>query len=193
MWHQSTGLEKEGIMASYGSTMSVTNPTLPVFKGENYEYWSIKMKTLFKSQDLWDLVENGYHDPDEEARLKENKKKDAKALFFLQQAMHETLFSIIAATTTSKQAWTELQKEFQGSTRVITVKLQALRQEFETVSMKHNEAVQEFISRMMAVINQMRVFGDNVDNQRVVAKVLRSLTSRFDHVVAAIEESKDLT
>ena len=42
------------------------------------------MKTLFKSQDLWDLVENGYSEPDDdEARLKENKKKDSKALFFI--------------------------------------------------------------------------------------------------------------
>lgn len=47
------------------------------------------MKTLFKSQDLWDLVEYGFvdlEDPDEEAeeRLKETKKKDAKALFLIQ-------------------------------------------------------------------------------------------------------------
>lgn len=58
--------------------------------------------------------------------------------------------------------------------------------------MKHNEAVQEFISRM-AIINQMRKFGDPITDQTVVAKVLRSLTSYFDHVIAAIEESKDLT
>ncbi|PHU02632.1 hypothetical protein BC332_27883 [Capsicum chinense] len=48
------------------------------------------MKTLFKSQDLWDLIETGYADSDEKQRLKKNKKKDAKALFFLQQIVHET-------------------------------------------------------------------------------------------------------
>ena len=107
--------------------------------------------------------------------------------------MHGTLFSRIAAATTSKQAWPMLQKEFQGSTRVITVKLQALRQDFETISMKNNETVQEFVSRMMAIIDKMRTFGDKITDQTVVAKVLRSLTPGFDHVVAAIEESKDLT
>jgi hypothetical protein len=29
--------------------MSVSNPSIPLFKGENYEFWSIKMVTLFKS------------------------------------------------------------------------------------------------------------------------------------------------
>ena len=73
------------------------------------------MKTLFKSQDLWDLIENGYADPDDEIRLRENRKKDSKALFFIQQAVHDTIFSRIAAVRTLKQAWLILQNEFQGS------------------------------------------------------------------------------
>ncbi|KAI5341769.1 hypothetical protein L3X38_009644 [Prunus dulcis] len=32
----------------------------PVFNGENYEFWSIRMKTILKSHGLWDLVENGF-------------------------------------------------------------------------------------------------------------------------------------
>lgn len=69
-----------------------------------------------------------------------------------------------------------MQKKFQGSSGVIVVKLHTLRHEFETISMKHNEVVHELISRMMAIINQMQAFGDNITNQTVVAKVLRSLT-----------------
>ncbi|KAE8732422.1 senescence-associated protein DIN1-like [Hibiscus syriacus] len=89
---------------------------IPVFNGESYEFWSIKMKTLFKSQDLWDLVENGYTEPDEEARLRDNK-KDSKALFFIQQAVHETIFLKIATDNTTKEAWGILQTTFQGSSK----------------------------------------------------------------------------
>jgi gag-polypeptide of LTR copia-type len=42
------------------------------------------------------------------------------------------------------------------------------------------------------VINQIRVFEDTMEEKIVIAKVLRSLTLKFDHVVAAIEEPKDL-
>ncbi|RVW83084.1 Retrovirus-related Pol polyprotein from transposon TNT 1-94 [Vitis vinifera] len=176
-----------------GSMVSVSQPAIPIFKGECYEFWSIKMKTLFKYQDLWDLVENGYPYPDEEARLKENTKKDSKALFFIQQVVHESIFSKIAAATTAKEAWTTLKTAFQGSSKVITVKLQSLRRDFETLHMKNGESVQDFLSRVAAIVNQMRSYGEDILDQTVVAKVLRSLMPKFDHVVAAIEESKDLS
>lgn len=29
------------------------------FDGTNYEYWTIRMMTLLKGKDLWDIVEDG--------------------------------------------------------------------------------------------------------------------------------------
>ncbi|CAL2226908.1 unnamed protein product [Prunus armeniaca] len=31
----------------------------PIFNGDNYEFWKIQMRTIFKSHGLWDLVEKG--------------------------------------------------------------------------------------------------------------------------------------
>ena len=42
------------------------------------------MKSLFKSQQLGDLIERGFVEQDKMAKLRENKKKDSKALFFIQ-------------------------------------------------------------------------------------------------------------
>ena len=35
---------------------------LPIFKGINFHFWSLKMKTLFKLQELWSSVESGFED-----------------------------------------------------------------------------------------------------------------------------------
>lgn len=180
-------------MASNGNSLSVAQPLIPVFKGESYEFWSIRMKTILKSQDLWDFVERGYADPDEENRLRDNKKKDAKALVFIQQAVHDSIFSRIATATTSMQAWSILQKEFQGDSKVIVVRLQSLRRDFETLMMKGGESIASFLSRAMTIVSQMRSYGEKVTDQTIVEKVLRNLNPKFDHVVGAIEESKDLS
>jgi hypothetical protein len=78
-------------MAEAGTNIS--NPSIPLFKGENYELWSIKMVTLFKSQGLWDLVNNGV--PDSDPNRQENEWEDARALFYIQLAVHDTIFSRI--------------------------------------------------------------------------------------------------
>ncbi|XP_076929477.1 UPF0481 protein At3g47200-like [Bidens hawaiensis] len=77
------------------------------------------MKTLFKSEGLWDFVEtehvesSGY-----KVRQRNYQKQDAKALFLIQQAVDESLFSRIAAATSAKQAWSLLKTEFQESTKI---------------------------------------------------------------------------
>uniref|UniRef100_A0A803MMT5 Retrovirus-related Pol polyprotein from transposon TNT 1-94-like beta-barrel domain-containing protein n=1 Tax=Chenopodium quinoa TaxID=63459 RepID=A0A803MMT5_CHEQI len=50
------------------------------------------MKSMFKSQELWDLVENGYDELNPapavlNQQLRENRKRDAKALFFIQSTL----------------------------------------------------------------------------------------------------------
>jgi len=151
------------------------------------------MKTMFRSQELWELVENGNTNPNPspaqpDQQLRETRKKDAKALFLIQSALADDIFPRIVAATTSNEAWKILKQEFLGDRKVITAKLQTLHHEFETLTMKERV----FLSRMFAIVSQMKTYGEDVSNQIVVSKVLRSLTANFDYIVAAIEESKEL-
>ncbi|KAK3027213.1 hypothetical protein RJ639_040802 [Escallonia herrerae] len=59
--------------------------------------------------------------------------------------------------------------------------------------MKNDESIRDFLSRVSGIVSQMKSYGEKLEDEIVVAKVLRSLTTKFDHVVAAIEESKDLS
>ncbi|CAN6562150.1 unnamed protein product [Malus baccata var. baccata] len=101
----------------------------PVFNGDNYELWRIRMTTILKSYGLWELVENGFEPPDlksEKAVVDETKKetsdevsfseilmKDSRALGKIQGAVSDQIFSRIVNEETSKGAWDVLKGEFQ--------------------------------------------------------------------------------
>jgi gag-polypeptide of LTR copia-type len=61
------------------------------------------------------------------------------------------------------------------------------------LNMNQDESVQSFLTRVTTIVNQIRSCGENLSEKIVVMKVLRSLTTKFDHMIAAIEESKDLS
>ncbi|CAE5965681.1 unnamed protein product [Arabidopsis arenosa] len=139
-------------MAGNGSNQPLS---VPQFKGEKYHLWSLKMKTMFRSQEVWDLVENGFEDANPAApdqQLRESRKKDAKALFLIQSALDEDILSRIVAVNTSHEAWEILKREYLGDQKVITVKLQTLRHSFETISMKEKETIQEYLARVSTIV-----------------------------------------
>eukprot|EP00253_Pinus_taeda_P014808 PITA_14808 len=189
-------------MADAGT--GLTNSQLPQFNGKNHNDWSIKMKALFASQGIWELVETGYAEPAdatalaaltaaERDQLKGAKKKDAKALFLLFQSVHESIFPRIAAATKSKEAWDTLKIAYQGMEKVKTAKLQMLRRDFETLSMKESDTIDSFFTQVIGLITQIRSHGEILEERRIVEKILRCLPSRFEAVVVAIEETKDLS
>ena len=129
----------------------------------------------------------------QKSELKDKQKKDARALFFIQQGVNEALFPKVMGATTSKDTWDLLLKHYQESSKVVTVKLQSLHRDFETLLMNSTDSVQEFSVRVAGIVNQIRSLGEDLPEQKIVEKVLRSLPAHFDHIVAAIEESKDLS
>ncbi|CAL2254985.1 unnamed protein product [Prunus armeniaca] len=161
------------------STTSQNSDPLPIFMGENHDFWSIKMKTYFMSQDLWDIVDSGFNNPEnptvEQLRqLKKDQQKDAKALYALQQALHDTIFPRIMGATTAREAWNTLKEEFQGNA-------------------KDSETTQDYYAKIKIIINQLRAYGENINDSRIVEKILISLPDKYDPLVTAIEQSKDLT
>ena len=73
------------------------------------------------------------------------------------------------------------------------IKLNNLRREFENLKIKHGESVKDYSSKVMEVVNQMKIYGDTILDQRIVQKVLVSLTKHFDTIVSINEETRDLS
>jgi hypothetical protein len=59
--------------------------------------------------------------------------------------------------------------------------------------MIESENVDQFMTRVMGIVNQIRLIGGDIPDQRIFEKFLRSLLKKFDMVVTTIVESKDLS
>jgi len=72
------------------------------------------------------------------------------------------------------------------------VKLQSLRRKYELMLMEDDQRINDYISKLQSIVNQIKACGEEVSDQQVVGKIMRSLTSKFDFIVVAIHESKDV-
>ncbi|KAL0299067.1 UNVERIFIED_CONTAM: hypothetical protein Sradi_6566500 [Sesamum radiatum] len=175
--------------------------SVPIFSGQNYDYWAIKMKTYFQSQKLWEIVEEGVTLPEdsstsssaEKGKLENKKAKDSEALYYIQTAVADHIFPRISVATSAKEAWSILQKEYQGSAKVRIIKLQTLRRDFENMKMKDSETIDEYYTKVRELVNQLKAYGEDIPEKRVVEKLLISVTEKYDPIVTTIEETKDIT
>ncbi|XP_038891560.1 uncharacterized protein LOC120080948 [Benincasa hispida] len=143
-------------------------------------------------------MENGFQEAeagvDQEQRdmLKETRKKDKKALYILYQLVGEDTFETIANAETSKATWDKLKLTHKGADHVKKIRLQTLHGEFESLQMKETKVIAEYHTKVMAVVNQLRLNGEEITDVCVMEKVLRSLNTKFKIIALTIEETQDL-
>lgn len=173
-------------------------PSIPKFDG-HYDHWSMLMENFLRSKEYWTLIENGIPAVAEGVMTKAQKKtiddlrlKDLKTKNYLFQAIDRSLLETILKRDTAKDIWDSLRQKYQGTTRVKRAQLQALRKEWETLQMKTGESVNEYFARTLTIANKKRIHGEKMDDVAVIEKILRSMTTKFDYVVCAIEESNDV-
>ncbi|XP_019420747.1 PREDICTED: uncharacterized protein LOC109330938 [Lupinus angustifolius] len=154
-----------------GPTNGSFPANLPILDSKNWHKWSIQMKVIFAYQEVREVVEEGYH------ALAEGATDALRA---------------IASAKTSREAWQILGACNKGADQLKNVRLQTLRRQYELMQMEVNEKVADFFNRVIIITNQMKASGETITNQTIVEKILRTLAPRFDHIVVAIEESKNL-
>ncbi|XP_026379052.1 uncharacterized protein LOC113273603 [Papaver somniferum] len=106
--------------------------------------------------------------------------------------MDGSSFEKISRAANAKKSWEIKQNSYKGVDKVKKVRLQNLRGEFESLSMKESELISDYFSRVLVVVNQLRRNGEVMSDSRVIEKILRSLVPKFDYIIVAIEESKDV-
>ena len=70
-----------------------------------------------------------------------------------------------------------------GDKHVRFVKLQGLRRDFEYTQMAKHESVFVYLVRMLELVIQMKSYGEDLGNQRIVQKLLISLPKSYDSIM----------
>ncbi|XP_058006603.1 uncharacterized protein LOC110672283 [Hevea brasiliensis] len=74
------------------------------------------------------------------------------------------------ACESAKEAWDKLRLEFQGSHKTKQMQIFNLRKEFELLRLKETEKVKDYIDRVMKIVNQIRLLGEEFEEKRIVQK-----------------------
>jgi len=113
---------------------------LLVFNGMNYDQWIVKMKVIFKYQDVLEVVNEvvptlarNATDVQQSAN-KDAKKKDGKAMFLIHQCVNSEIFYKIMRYESSKETRDALEKLYSGAGKLKKVRIQALRRQYEVLT-----------------------------------------------------------
>ena len=166
-----------------------------LFDGTNYAYWKVRMRAFLQSLDEkgWQAVEIGWTKPKEvlanwdEAKIKAGN-FNSRALNALFSAVTNEEFKKISFTEIAKEAWTILQKTYEGTKAVKDSKLQRLTTSFEEINMEEDESFDEFYAKLKDIVNSAFNLGETIPEPKIVRKVLRSLPKRFHAKITTIEE-----
>ena len=117
---------------------------------------------------------------------------NSRALNVLFSAITNEEFKKISSTETTKEAWTILQTNYEGTKAIKDSKLQRLTTSFEEIKMEDDEQFDEFYAKLRDAVSSAFNLGETIHEPKIVRNVLRSLPKRFHAKITTIEESKDI-
>ncbi|XP_010542108.1 PREDICTED: uncharacterized protein LOC104815425 [Tarenaya hassleriana] len=173
----------------------------PVFDGENYQMWAVKMKAYMKGADLWETVEEDYGVTPLGANPTLNQMKiyrdkvtrKGKAMSCLFASVPSFIFTKIMNMTNAKEMWDSLKEEYEGDEKIRGMKVLNLLREFERQQMKPNETVKVYVDRLINSVSKIRILGTEMTDEKIVQKVMVSVPERFEATLASLENTKELS
>jgi hypothetical protein len=132
---------------------------------------------------LWDAVTDD----------KIERRRDRLALGAMLRGVPPEMHPMLLNKKTVKEAWEAIKSMRLGADRVKAVNARKLLAEFESITFKAEETIEDFAIRITKIATDLIGLGDkSVDDKRVVRKFLRVVPARYNQIVVAIEMFCDL-
>lgn len=155
---------------------------LPLLTRTNYHEWSLVMQVSMEALEQWDAVE----------AVSKDRGKDRRALATIIRAVPREMKAGLAVKKSAKEAWDAVKKMHAGDDRVKAASVQRLMKQFENMAFRDGENVGDFAMRINGLVASLRELGEEMEDSRVVKKVLRVVPKRLKQVAVAIEMLADI-
>jgi len=157
--------------------------TWPQLTKTNYNEWSLRMKLKMQARRIWDAIEFDDVEYDD----------DRSALDAICSAVPEEMVPALATKATAKEAWETIKTLRIGDNRVRTATAQNLRTEYENITLREGEAIEDFALRLTGIVQRLATLGDPEPEDKVVCKYLRVARLRYKQLVISIETLLDIS
>ncbi|XP_074360312.1 uncharacterized protein LOC141704474 [Apium graveolens] len=144
------------------------------------------MKVFMQAQGVWNVVSPS----DEKAVIDDRNDKVAMAMMY--QGLPKDMLLYVAQKKTTKEIWEAVKNLCQGSDKMKVARVQTLKSEFETVSMKESKQVDDFYMRINGLVTNIRTLGEEINESYVVKKFLRYVPPKFLQITSTMEQFGNL-
>ena len=90
------------------------------------------------------------------------------------------MFVKVIECKTVKHVWEKLNTVYEGVSKVKQSELQTYKGQFESLKMKEEENIAEYLLRVDEIVNAIRGLGGVIKEREVVEKVLRTLPTKYE-------------
>ena len=98
----------------------------------------------------------------------------------------------LATNPSTKEAWEAIHSMRIGDERVRKSTTQSLRAEYEQITFRDRDSIEDFALRLSNIVQRLAILGDPEPEPKVVAKYLRVARPRYKQLVISIETLLDI-
>jgi hypothetical protein len=170
----------------------------PHFDGEDYGFWSHKMRShLFSLHpSIWEIVESGmkFDSSDSPLFINEQIHKNAQATTVLLASLCRDEYHKVSGLDNAKQIWDTLKISHEGNDVTMLTKMELVEGELGRFAMIRGEEPAQTYNMLKTLVNKRRSYGSTRwTDHDVVRLMLRSFTVLDSHLVNNIRENPRYT
>ncbi|GKA17746.1 ribonuclease H-like domain-containing protein [Tanacetum coccineum] len=186
---------------------------LPILKQGEYDMWKLRIEQYFEVQDyaLYGISkDNGnsikpyhkHHNADGTSTSlipglvtteeKAQKKNDMKAISMLLMALPNEHLMTFNQYKDSKTLFAAIQTRFGGNEATKKTQKTLLKQMYDNFSAPSTESLDSIFNRLQKIVSQLAILGENISQEDLNLKLLRSLPSEWNTHVVVWRNKPDL-